>query len=280
MTPFIDVHCHAPLASFLEGPISPYRQDLGKFLGIDLEAVTPAELAEFYRSRGGRAVLMGWDSEAVTGAPPFGAKALSPLVAEYPDVFMAFGAVNPLGGSKAVADVHDASRMGMKGLAFHPAAQGTAPSDRTVQPIWEAAAEHGLICLIHTGFTRLGAGMPGGGGIRLDVARPIHVDRVAVNNPELKIILSHTGSMWFDEAVAIALHKPNVYLDVAGQQPSMWSPEVVALMQGPLGSQILFGSDHPFNPLDQLVETWSDTGFGGAFTEKLMVSNAAHLLGW
>ena len=99
---------------------------------------------------------------------------------------------------------------GVRGFKFHPNLQAFFPNDRAAYPIYEAIAEAGVPALFHSGHSGIGAGLPGGGGIRLKYSNPMYVDDVAVDFPELKIVLAHPSFPWQDEALSIALHKPQV----------------------------------------------------------------------
>lgn len=88
--------------------------------------------------------------------------------------------------------------------------------DRHDQDHPEAIEELGVPALFHTGQTGIGAGVPGGGGIRLKYSNPMLIDDVAVDFPQLRIILAHPSFPWQDEALAVATHKPYVYIDLSG----------------------------------------------------------------
>ncbi len=281
MSSFIDVHVHPPVAGLIEGPLAPFMDAMRHFTGRSLPVMSPEELADMYRSRGGRAVLLGWASSPTGTHPSFGNRHVAAAVAAAPDVFTGFGAVDLFGGSMAVAQVHEAARIGLRGLSIHPAAQTVEPSHRRAYPIWETAAEHDLVCLIHTGFTRLGAGLSGGGGVRLEPARPIHVDTVAAHFPSLRLVIAHTGGVWLDEALAITHHKPNVWFDLSGQPPKDWSSDVIAAVSGPLADRALFGSDYPFGQdPDEWIGQWEGLGLREELGRKLLHDNAAALLEW
>ena len=278
MTRFIDAHVHPPVSSFLEGPIAAFLDDVSAHVGEQIVAQTPDQIAEFYRSRDAKAVLLGWNSRAKSGLRSFGNRDIAALVEHAPDLFYGFGAVDPTGGASAVAGIHEAARLGLSGLSFHPAFEQIAPSERDGRQLWETATEHRLVCLFHTGFTRLGAGAPGGGGVGLEVARPIHVDRVAAAHPGLDVILAHTGPLWLDEAVAIAAHKKNVHLCLSGVSPKAMSPELLDLIRGPLLARVHFGSDYPFGSPDSWLAEWDSLGLSDDVTRAVLVANIEALL--
>jgi hypothetical protein len=278
VTRFIDAHVHPPVASLLEGPIAAFLDGLEDHVGEPIVVQTPEEIAEFFRSRDAKAVLLGWNSRAKSGLRSLGNRDIAALVAHAPEVFYGFGAVDPTGGAGAVAGIHQAARLGLSGLSFHAASEQVAPSDRDGRQLWETATEHGLICLFHTGFTRLGAGLMGGGGVGLEPARPIHVDRVAAAHPGLKVILAHTGPLWLDEAVAVAVHKTNVHLCLSGVSPKAMSPELLDLIRGPLWRRVHFGSDYPFGSPDSWLAEWDSLGLSDDVNQAVLIDNIAALL--
>lgn len=278
MTRFIDAHVHPPVRAFLEGPIAPHLDGLTDFMGGSIEMQTADEIAEFYRSRDAKAVLLGWNAISKSGHRALGNTDIAGLVDLAPDVFFGFGAVDPAGGAASVAGIHQAARLGLSGLSFHPAAERAAPVDREGRQLWGTAAEHGLVCLVHTGFTRLGANMPGGGGVGLEPARPIHVDQVAAAHPSLKIILAHTGALWLDEAIAVALHKSNVHLCLSGISPKSMSPDLLEMIRGPLRTRVHFGSDYPFGAPDGWITEWDALGLPDEVSRAILVDNVARLL--
>ncbi len=278
MTRFIDVHVHPPVPAFLDGAFAPYVSQLEEYFKRPLQVMSGDELADYYREREGRAVLLGWDARTATGLPPFTTREVAELVEAHPDVFWGFGSVDPHRGAAAVAGVHEAARLGMKGLKLHPSAQRFTPSDREFFPIWEAAEEQGLVCLFHTGFTGLGAGSPGGMGVRQHHAHPMHLDEVAAEFPALVIIAAHPSWPWQDDALALARHKPNVYLELSGWSPKYLAPSLMEAVQGYLQDRTLFGTDFPFLTPDKWLKDWAGLGVPDEVTAKIVYGNAAALL--
>ena len=136
---------------------------------------------------------------------------IAEAAAANPDVLIPFASVDP---SKGVRAVEEARRLirdhGVRGFKFHPNVQAFYPNDRAFYPLYEVVAEAGLPALFHTGHSGIGSGLPGGGGIRLKYSNPIYVDDVAVDFPELTIVLAHPSFPWQDEAISVALHKQQV----------------------------------------------------------------------
>ena len=97
--------------------------------------------------------------------------------------------------------------------------------------------------------------MPGGGGIKLDYTRPIHLDSLAADFPTLTIIGAHPSWPWEQEMIAILQHKPNVYNDLSGWSPKYIPQALLTEAAGRLNAKFLFGSDYPFIPPDRWLAT-------------------------
>lgn len=279
MTRFIDLHVHPPVAEFLEGPFAPFVAGLARHHGAAIRPMSLHDLAAHYRDRDGRAVLLAWDAETATRRRPLSNATVAGFVADHPDVFLGFGSVDPQKGAAAVADVHEARRLGLRGLMVHPAVQRFSPSDRMAYPVWETAEALGLPVLVHSGFTSVGAGETGGSGIQLAHADPLHVDKMAAEFPSLQIVLVHPSWPWTDVAVAVAVHKGNVYLELSGWPPDRLPDVLLDRLDGPLADRVLFGTDFPITTPDAWMEAWNRAGFSEALTRAVLHDNAARLLG-
>ena len=279
MTRFIDIHVHPPVEEFLHGPFKPYLEQLAEYFGRPLEVMTTGEIADYYRQLDGKAVILAWSAQTATGNPAFRNETVADMVAEAPDVFVGFGSIDPHRGSAAVAAVHRAARRGLKGLKFHPSAQAFTPSEREFYPIFAAAEEHGLVVLSHTGFTGLGAGTPGGMGIRQQHAHPMYLDEIAATFPNLQIVMAHPSWPWQSDALAVAQHKTNVWIDLSGWSPKYMSEELLGAVRRTLSDRTLFGTDFPFITPERWLEDWDGLGMPEDLTRKVLHDNAARLLG-
>lgn len=269
MTGFIDFHVHPPVDRFTEGPLAPFQ--------LDLLPLSTDEVAAHYTEREGRAVILGLDTESTTRLRPFSNDDVAAMTSAHPEVFVGFGSVDPARGAKAVAGVHGAARLGLAGLAFDPVAQAFDPAERSNYTLWANASDHGLIVLFHTGATRLGRGLPGGGGLLLRNGNPQAVDVVAALFPELRVVLAHNGTLWRDEALAVAAHKPNVWLSLIGASPAeydaLFDDPAVTIDQG----SCLFGSGWALADLDGQLKSWKRASKDRR--QAVLHDNAAELLG-
>jgi predicted TIM-barrel fold metal-dependent hydrolase len=136
-----------------------------------------------------------------------------------------------------------------------------------------------LIALFHTGQTGIGAGMPAGGGVRLKYSNPMCVDDVAADFPELDIILAHPSFPCQDEALAIATHKPSVYIDLSGSSPKYFPEILVRHTNTLLKDKMLFGSDYPLITPDRWLADFQKLPIRDDVRPLVLKGNAARLLG-
>jgi predicted TIM-barrel fold metal-dependent hydrolase len=182
-------------------------------LGPDRLSTVDA-VAEHYRERNTAAVVFTVDAQTASGHRPNSVEDLVAGAARNNDVLIPFGTVDPLTGDRAVARVRELVELGVKGFKFHPSLQGFEPNDRARYPVYAAIAEAGVPALFHTGQTGIGAGLPGGHGIKMRYSDPMLLDDVAADFPDLTIVMAHPAVPWVDAQISIATHKANVYLDL------------------------------------------------------------------
>ena len=237
------------------------------------------ELAEDYSKLDVMAVLLAWDAETATGRPRVPNELVAEACRQHPDTFIGFGSVDPHKGERAVAELDRFGELGLKGVKLHPTLQAFAPNEERFWPLYERCEELGLIMLFHTGTSGIGAGQPGGQGLRLDYARPILLDPVAAAFPDLKILAAHFGYPWHLELLAMALHKTNIHIDISGWAPRYIPMEVMRDVKGRLQDQFVFGSDYPFIQPARCLDELSSLDIPEPVLQKLLVGNGKRLLG-
>ncbi|GAA1777060.1 amidohydrolase family protein [Luedemannella helvata] len=240
---------------------------------------TVDEIAAYYRERRIAAVVFTVDARTATGHPPLDGHELLAQVARHPDVLVPFASVDPNEGAGAVDRLRDLAAAGARGLKLHPSLQGFAPNVATAYPLYEAAGELGLPVLFHSGQTGIGAGLPGGRGIRLRYSDPMLVDDVAADLPSLTIILAHPAVPWQDEAIAVATHKANVFVDLSGWAPRYFPEQLVRAVNGPLRRKALFGSDFPLITPDRWLTEFGQLDIKPEVRPLVLRDNALRVLG-
>ncbi len=206
-----------------------------------------------------KTVILPLDFEFLRSGGDFGFRAFNDLAGAYarkhPDRIVAFAGIDPRRGVAAVAELRRCvEEMGFRGIKLWTVT-GFFPDEESYYPLYEEAARLGVNVLVHTGY--------GPGESYLRTCRPIHVDKIAVDFREINFILAHVGSPWVDEALAVALKNPNVYVDISAWQkvardfPLGFAQalSMAKLMHG--GShKVLFGSDWPL-----FTEIYSQKGW-------------------
>jgi predicted TIM-barrel fold metal-dependent hydrolase len=277
----IDVHTHCEISRDGHGSLSPELLGASAaYFKAGHRQPTIDETAAYYRERRMAAVVFTVDAEHLTGHPRIANEEVAASCLEHPGVLIPFASIDPHRGR---AGVREARRLvaehGVRGFKFHPSLQGFAPDDRLAYPLYEAIEELGVPALFHTGQTGIGAGVRGGGGIRLRFSNPMLVDDVAVDFPDLRIILAHPSFPWQDEALAVATHKEHVHIDLSGWSPKYFPPQLVRYANSLLQDKVLFGSDYPVLTPDRWLADFAALDIKPTVRPKILKDNAARLLG-
>jgi predicted TIM-barrel fold metal-dependent hydrolase len=275
----IDFHVHLPTPEWLDVSMRGYIEAAEAYFRSKVVRRSIEELASDYEAIDVVAVLLAWDAETATRRPRVPNELVADACRHHPDRFVGFGSVDPHKGERAVAELDTIADLGLKGVKLHPSLQAFAPDDEQHWPLYERCEELGLAVLFHTGTSGIGAGQPGGQGIRLDYARPIRLDAVAAAFPNLNVIAAHFGYPWHLELLAMALHKTNVYIDISGWSPRYIPAEVIRDLKGRLQNQFVFGSDYPFIQPGRCLDELAQLEIPETSLQKLLTGNGKRLLG-
>ncbi len=271
----IDVHVHLEHA----GALSAADEGARRYFGESGAAHDWKALAEYYRSRRIGCVVFTVD-EKLTGRPQVSNDAVAEFAAKHADIAIAFASIDPWRGPEAVREARRlVATGGIHGLKLHPPIQQFFPNDRVAYPLYEVFAEARLPVLFHTGHSGIGTGLPGGGGVRLKYGNPMAIDDVAVDFPEMPIILAHPSFPWQDEAISVCLHKPQVYIDLSGWSPEYFSPTLVQYANTLLKNKVLFGSDYPLLTPDRWLSDFQKIAIRDEVRPLILKENARRLLG-
>ncbi len=277
----IDIHVHPPVAE-MNAAGGELALAAARSFGIEIDepiAMPLEAVANDYSSQAMMAVLLAWDAESATGYPRYSNDEVAGAVEKYPDTFIGFGSVDPWKGKVAIAEAKRAAGdLGLKGFKFQQCAQAFRPDDHRFYPLWETIAALGVPALFHLGTTGFGAGTRGGMGIKLDYARPVYIDTMAADFPELDIIMAHPGWPWEQEALAVALHKSNCYLDLSGWSPKRFSKELVRSINRELKERALFGTDYPMIHPTKWMASFDTLEVDPEVKQKVLLDNAKALL--
>jgi uncharacterized protein len=276
----IDVHVHAEIGADGHRSLSPELEAAKvAYFKADSGLPTIPEIAEYYRQRRLAAVVFTVDAETATGHPPIRNEEVAASCAEHSDVLIPFASVDPWKGRAAVRQARRlVQEHGVRGFKFHPSLQAFHPNDRMAYPLYQVIEELGVPALFHTGQSGIGAGVPGGAGIRLKYSNPLALDEVAADFPGLTIVLAHPSFPWQDEALAVATHKPKVYLDLSGWSPKYFPPQLVRYANSLLKEKVLFGSDYPVITPDRWLADFEQLDIKPEVRPLILKENAARLL--
>ena len=281
----IDFHTHAeePCNHHRDDGYNEFQAGLAQYFknpaGVDGMLPTIEDTAAYYRERNVAAVIFPVDSERETGFRRYSNEDVAEKCAENSDILIPFASIDP---HKGKAGAREARRLvrefGVRGFKFHPTQQGFFPNDRMPYDLYEAIEEEGAIALFHTGQTGVGSGMRGGMGMRLKYSNPIHIDDVAVDFPDLRIVLAHPSFPWTEEGLAVAQHKPNVYFDMSGWSPKYFPEIFIKYANSILRHKMLFGSDWPALTPDRWMADFAKMPFKDEVRPLILRENAIRLL--
>lgn len=278
----IDVHVHASHAKHADH--EPERSDLREaalqyFKAEDYQPTIP-EIADYYRQRKMACVIFPVDNESTTGEPRVSNEEVAEAAAQHPDVFIPFASIDPAKGKMGAREARRLiEHFGVRGFKFHPQTQAFYPNDPKTYVLYEVIAEAKLPALFHTGHSGIGTGARGGGGIRLKYGNPMYIDDVAVDFPDMPIIMAHPSFPWQDEALSVCLHKPQVYIDLSGWSPKYFPPQLVQYANTLLKHKVLFGSDFPLITPDRWLADFEKIEIKPEVRPLILKENAVKLFG-
>ena len=281
----IDIHTHAeePCCGPRDDGYDEFQAGMAKYFrnpaGSKGMLPTIQETADYYRERKIGCVIFGVDGERETGFRRYKNEEVAEIASQNSDIMIPFASIDPAKGKMGAREARRLIRdYGIKGFKFHPTMQGFFPNDRAAYVLYEAIAEENCIALFHTGQTGVGSGMRGGMGMRLKYSNPIHLDDVAVDFPDMPIILAHPSFPWQEEALSVATHKPNVYIDLSGWSPKYFPPILVQYVNTILKHKMLFGSDWPAITPDRWLADFETLDIRENVRPLVLKENAIKLL--
>jgi len=207
--------------------------------------------------------------------------AVSEWAQSAPDIIIPF--FNPperLDDSKSIKDIIEKAILedNYKGFKIMVSFRKKKLNDKILYPVLEMAHEHKLPVLFHTGYPP-----PGTQKSVLTFSNPIVIDEYINSFPDAKIIIAHMGYPWVDNALALAVQYPNIYLDISNMTYMMpirlkdfllYAKELIGL------DKILFGSDGSVPEMIEIAANYFKTAsfLTKGEIDKIMGLNAQKLL--
>ena len=187
------------------------------------------------------------------------------------DVFIPFCTVNPSLVNHPAKEIKKFIQMGAKGIKLYPSYNHFYPNDSSLYPVYALAEEHGLPVLIHTGSSVFK-------GAKIKYADPLHLDDVAADFPELKLLMAHSGrGLWYDKAFFLSRIHKSLYLEISGLPPKNllnYFPDMEKNID-----KFVFGSDWPgIERIDSNVEAIKELPLAEDSIRKILYNNAARIL--
>lgn len=279
----IDFHTHAeePCGCHADDGYDDLQAAMARYFRAPWQhPPTIDETAAHYREQNIAAVIFPVDAERETGYRRYANEEVAEAASRHTDILIPFASIDPARGRMGAREARRlVADFGIRGFKFHPTMQGFYPNDRMCWPLYEAIAEAGVPALFHTGQTGVGSGMKGGNGMRLKYSNPMHLDDVAVDFPDMPIVMAHPSFPWQEEALAVAVHKPNVWIDLSGWRPRYFPPILIQYANTLLKDRVLFGSDWPMIAPEGWLEEFAGLPIRDAIRPKILKENAVRLLG-
>jgi len=274
----IDLHCYPGTQPWLDS-YGPFADALGAYWKRDWVAKTEQDVMGEFKDSGIEAVLVAFDIESVTGAPPCTNDYVAGVRDRNPGtVLQAWAAVDPHKATALAEAEHAIKDLHMLGFHFHPIMGRFSVDDPTLRPLFEVIDDMGVPVIVDVGTTGMGAGLPGGLGSRLRHAHPLAIDDLAASFPNLTIVAAHPGWPWVDDMTAVALHKANVFWEVSGWAPKYFPDSLKRDIRGRLKDKVMFGSDYPSMPYDRILREWEELGYTDEIMEAVFHKNAERVL--
>ncbi len=196
------------------------------------------------------------------------------VCARWPDRFSGLAGVDPFRGMKGLADLtYAVKECGFVGAHLYPHWFGLAPDHAKYYPYYAKCAELGVPIMMQVGhnlvYTRERR-LP-------SVGRPITLDQVAIDFPELTLIGIHIGVPWTDEMISMCWKHPNVYTAGDAYAPRHWPASYVHYLNTYGRDKVLFGTDWPVIDPERAVREVKELGLRPESERALMRDNAMRI---
>lgn len=192
------------------------------------------------------------------------------FVEEAPDRLVGVGSVDISKPMQAVKEIRRCvNELGFKAIRVLPWLWEVPPTDRRFYPVYTACADLGIPFCTQIGHT--GPLMPS------EVGRPIYLDQVALDFPELTIVGGHIGYPWTDEAIAVATKHENVFIDTSAYTAQRYPESLVKYMSGHGRNKVLFGTNFPMIMPEKALDGLDDLGLEEEVTDLFLSGNAQRI---
>lgn len=272
----VDVHVHPPTEEFVK-TLGPLFEPTIKYFRSDFKIKNFKEFAEDLRTQGITKAFLLPLTSSIEGLGRITNEHIAGICNSDPDLFIGFASFD-LKGDYVSELKYAINNLGLKGIKIHPQLQLIRPDDEKISKVFEIADENKLPVVIHTGITGIGAGVKGGGGLPLELGKPIYIDNLAIKYPNVNFIIAHFGWPWYEEALAVAYHKGNVFIDISGWSPKYIPQIVIKYMDSLLQDKFLFGSDYPMLKPSRILNELKTLNLKDETLNKILYENAKKII--
>lgn len=170
------------------------------------------------------------------------------------------------------------------GIKLYPGYQHFYPDQDICGPIYRLCLKHDLPVIFHSGDTLSN----GENKAKVKYSHPLHIDSVATEHPDLKIVIAHAGNPWFIDSAEVLYKNDNVYADLSGlvvREPlnspygRLMKRRLRELMDYSSPRKLLFGTDWPLSDMKPYIKFVRDLGLGRADSDHVFYKNAVRLFG-
>lgn len=278
----IDFHTHPTLVKeYVEGNSDLLKASREVFdIGNNLQPIETFYLQMDVASID-KAVLHPIDCERTQGLPIFTNQQLADLCSKR-DRFIGFASVDP-NDPEAVDKLEIAvNELGLQGLKLAPELQYFYPNDQEVAyPLYEKVQELGIPILFHSGFSWEPSA-------KLKYSNPLHLEEIALDFSDVKVIIAHFGWPWVKETAALAIKHENIYIDTSClyfDNPTKFFEFTfthhlpTSIIENSLRNKVIFGSNYPRIEIRKMVKAIHNLGLTDKCLENIFEFNAQHVLG-
>jgi uncharacterized protein len=265
-------------------PLKPkWRKDfIGGKIGADAEILNGLSIEKYIERMDRAGIQMAFIAASRSGSKghpsnwqlPY--EIVADVVRKYPKRFKGLAGIDPTEGMNGVRELeHAIGELGFVGAHVYPHWFEMAPHHRKYYPFYAKCVELNIPIQMQVGHCLLySRERP----LR-SVGRPITLDTIACDFPELKIVGIHTGWPWVEEMISVAWKHPNVYIGSDAYAPKFWKPEFVRFIDSWGQDKVLFGTDFPIIDFERATREINELGLKEDSKQKLLWKNTAHVYG-
>jgi predicted TIM-barrel fold metal-dependent hydrolase len=277
-----DLHSHwgTEKAYPLRGKAQQAKQvDIWK---TECQFVTPPEMADYFRKNDVKVMLdYGFTRELPMQEVRLLHDEMISFSKVHSDVVLGnWIQLNPDSGQEGLDELDRVRRAkaGVVGLAVSAVGNRRLITHDSFHPFYVYCVEYHIPVMAFVGYTGVGAGMPGGHGIVLELSHPRYIDELAAQYPTLQIVAARPAWPWQSEMIATLVHKPNVWFELHGVSPKRITDELKQEIRGRLKNKIMYANDYPMLHYEKIIGDWKSEGYSEDVLSRIFTSNAERFL--